>query len=144
MRGSAGAVAERLLDGAGAGDDRDGAAAALRDPAGRLEHDPGTRAIVERLARELAVRQLARLADEHGRVAHVDERARVVRVLRADVDPQRLHARARRAVLRREVDRQLADDAGDQASVGGAQLDVLADEHLGSQPPSGRTRSLPP
>ena len=135
MCGRTRAVAERLLDRACARDHRNRAAAALRDPAGCLEHDPGSGAIVERLAGELAVRELARLADEHGRVADVDERPCVIRVLRADVDPQRLDARSGRPVLRGEVDRKLPDNAGNQPPICCAQLDVLADEHLGVPAP---------
>ena len=72
--------AELLLRGGDDGDVRSLGAAQ------RLERDVDAGAVVQRPRRDAPVRELERRRDEHHRVAGRDERARLLPVLRADVD----------------------------------------------------------
>ena len=102
----------------------------------RLGHQPrglvghvATEAVVHRARDHPAVRELDRLAGDHRDVADAHERARVVAVLRADVDVQVLELRRLLALLAVEqVDRPLADHAGDRP-LARQDVEPLADEH---------------
>ena len=130
VRHRAGAVHQRLLHHRRSGHERHAQATGRRRPAGRLQHHPGTGAVVERARREPPVRELGRRAVDHERVADRDQPERLVGVARPDVDPE--IGDPRRAIevgLAHQMARPLADHAG---HVAGPRLHdhVLADQHL--------------
>ena len=84
------AVEPGLLLHGGDGDHVAGRAAGLGDEPRGLERDVAAEAIVHRARGDAAVRQLDRIAVDHGHVADPHERARLVAVLGADVDVQLL------------------------------------------------------
>ena len=89
--------------------------AGLRHQPRRLVGHVATEAVVHRPRDEPPVRVLDRLAADHRDVADAHQRARVVAVLRADVDVQVLELRRLLALLAVEqVDRPLADHARDR------------------------------
>ena len=109
-------------------DDVAGRAAGLGDEPRRLEGDEAAEPVVERARDEAAVRVLERLARDHGDVADADQRARLVAVLRADVDVQVAQLGHLLALLvAQQVDRLLAHHARHDAAARG-DLDALADE----------------
>ena len=92
------------------------------------QRDVAAEPVVHRARDEAVVGQLDRLAGDHRDVADAHQRARLVAVGRADVDVQVLELRDLLAVVvAQQVDRLLADHAGDDAVARG-DLDALADE----------------
>ena len=103
-------------------------AAGLGDQPRGLERHPGAEAVVHRARRVAPVGQLDRLAGDDRDVADAHAAARVLAVAGADVDVQVLELRRLLALVGLEqVDRLLADDAGD-APVARRDLDALPDE----------------
>ena len=106
-----------------------GRVARLRHQPRRLVGDVAAQAVVHRARDHAPVGVLDGLAGDHRDVADAHQRARVVAVLRADVDVQVLELRGLLALLAVEqVDRPLAHDAGD-GPVARRDLEPLADEH---------------
>ena len=105
-----------------------GRAAGLGHQPRGLERDEAAEPVVHRARDDAAVGQLDRLAGDHRDVADPHHRARLVAVLRADVDVQVAQlGRLLALLVLEQVDRLLADDAGD-APVARGDLDALADE----------------
>ena len=117
-------------------------AARLGDAARRLEHDVGADPVVHRPRGEAAARELSG-AVEHHPVADPDERARLVRVVGAEVDMEVI-VLDRRAVL------QVLSGASRSAREHARHLrpvveneDALADQHLGVVAADDREREQP-
>ena len=108
-RGRARAREGDLLLGDGDRADVARGAARLGDQPRRLVGDVAPEAVVHRARDHAVVGQLDRLAGDHRDVADADDRARVVAVLRADVDVQVLElGRLAPLLLAQQVDRLLA------------------------------------
>ena len=103
-------------------------AAGLGHQPGDLEGHEAAQAVVHGARHDAAVRELDGLAGDHGDVADAHQAARVLAVLRADVDVEVAQLRDLLALLvAQQVDRLLAHHAGDHAAARG-DLHALADE----------------
>ena len=116
---------------------RAGAAARLRNAPRHLERDVDAEAVVERPRCDPPAQQVQRLGGDHDRIAEAHPFERLVAVLRADVDVERLQLDRLLALLPLEQVNRLAPADAGHGPVLSQHLDALPDEDLGV-PAAGR------